>query len=51
MDGTLMLELLLFFAIPQRDTKHLAKALIAHFGSFADVIAARQRTGDPGRGS
>jgi DNA repair protein RadC len=34
------LELLLFMAIPQRDTKPLAKALIGHFGSFADVIAA-----------
>jgi len=27
-------------AIPQRDTKPLAKSLIARFGSFADVIAA-----------
>jgi DNA repair protein RadC len=35
-----LLELLLFMAIPQRDVKPLAKALIAHFGSFADVIAA-----------
>ena len=35
-----LLELLLFAAIPQRDTKPLAKALIAHFGSFADVLAA-----------
>jgi DNA repair protein RadC len=35
-----LLELLLFFSIPQRDTKPLAKALIARFGSFADVIAA-----------
>jgi DNA repair protein RadC len=35
-----LLELLLFMAIPQRDTKPLAKALIDHFGSFADVIAA-----------
>jgi DNA repair protein RadC len=35
-----LLELLLFMAIPQRDTKPLAKALIVHFGSFADVIAA-----------
>ena len=35
-----LLELLLFMAIPQRDTKQLAKALIGHFGSFADVIAA-----------
>src|SRR5215468_1711647 len=35
-----LLELLLFLSIPQRDTKPLAKALIAHFGSFGDVIAA-----------
>ena len=35
-----LLELLLFMAIPQRDTKPLAKSLIARFGSFADVIAA-----------
>ena len=35
-----LLELLLFMAIPQRDVKPLAKALIARFGSFADVIAA-----------
>src|SRR5882672_90032 len=35
-----LLELLLFMAIPQRDTKPLAKSLIDHFGSFADVIAA-----------
>src|SRR3977135_2700615 len=37
-----LLELLLFLAIPQRDTKPLAKALIAKFGSFADVIAAKR---------
>lgn len=35
-----LLELLLFLAIPRADTKPLAKALIAKFGSFADVIAA-----------
>jgi DNA repair protein RadC len=35
-----LLELLLFLAIPQRDVKPLAKALIAKFGSFGDVIAA-----------
>src|SRR3954462_8539864 len=35
-----LLELLLFLSIPQRDTKPPAKALIARFGSFADVIAA-----------
>lgn len=35
-----LLELILFNAIPQRDVKPLAKALIKQFGSFADVIAA-----------
>ena len=35
-----LLELLLFLAIPRADTKPLAKALIAKFGSFGDVIAA-----------
>jgi DNA repair protein RadC len=35
-----VLELALFAAVPRRDVKPLAKALIARFGSFADVIAA-----------
>jgi len=35
-----LLELTLFAAIPRRDTKPLAKALLARFGSFAEVIAA-----------
>jgi DNA repair protein RadC len=35
-----LLELLLFRAVPQRDTKPLAKALIARFGSFAEVLGA-----------
>jgi len=35
-----LLELVLFRAIPQRDVKPLAKALIARFGSFAEVIGA-----------
>ena len=47
-DGALadyeLLELVLFRAIPRRDVKPLAKALIAKFGSFAETIAA-----DPGR--
>jgi DNA repair protein RadC len=34
-----MLEILLF-ALPRRDTKSIARALIARFGSFAKVIAA-----------
>jgi DNA repair protein RadC len=35
-----LLELVLFRAIPRRDVKPLAKALIARFGSFAEAIAA-----------
>lgn len=35
-----LLELLLFRAIPRRDTKPIAKELIAKFGSFAEVINA-----------
>lgn len=35
-----LLELLLGIAIPQKDTKPLAKVLIRRFGSFADVITA-----------
>ena len=31
-----LLELLLFRALPRRDVKPLAKALLAHFGSFAE---------------
>jgi DNA repair protein RadC len=39
-----LLELVLYAAIRQQDTKPLAKKLIATFGSFADAIAA-----DPAR--
>jgi DNA repair protein RadC len=35
-----LLEMTLFAALPRRDTKPLAKALLARFGSFAEVIAA-----------
>lgn len=35
-----LLELVLFRAIPRRDVKPLAKALIERFGSYAEVIAA-----------
>ncbi len=35
-----MLELLLFLAQPRRDVKPLAKALLDHFGSFAEAISA-----------
>src|SRR6201999_1078139 len=35
-----LLEMALFAALPRRDTKPLAKALLKRFGSFAEVIAA-----------
>jgi DNA repair protein RadC len=35
-----MLELVLFRALPRRDVKPLAKALLAKFGSFAEAISA-----------
>lgn len=35
-----LLEMVLFLALPRRDTKPLARALIARFGSFANAIAA-----------
>jgi len=35
-----LLELVLFSAIPRRDTKPLAKQLLERFGSFAEVINA-----------
>ncbi len=35
-----MLELVLFAAIPRRDVKPIAKALIREFGSYAAVLAA-----------
>ncbi|MGX5776688.1 RadC family protein [Methylorubrum zatmanii] len=35
-----LLELALFRAIPRRDVKPLAKALINRFGSFAEVVSA-----------
>lgn len=35
-----LMELVLFAAIPRRDVKPLAKALIDRFGGFADAIAA-----------
>jgi DNA repair protein RadC len=36
-----LLELILFRAMPRRDLKPLAKALITRFGSFAEVVSAR----------
>ncbi len=46
------LELILFRAMPRRDVKPIAKALLARFGSFADVLAARPERLDeiPGLG-
>lgn len=35
-----LMELVLFRALPRRDTKPLAKALIDRFGSFADALSA-----------
>ena len=35
-----LLELLLFGALPRRDTKPIAKRLLQRFGSFAEVINA-----------
>lgn len=35
-----LLELVLFRAIPRRDTKDIAKRLIARFGTFAEVVNA-----------
>ncbi len=35
-----LLELVLFRSIPQRDVKPLAKALVARFGSLAEVLGA-----------
>lgn len=35
-----LLELVLFRALPRRDTKDLSKRLIARFGSFAEVVNA-----------
>jgi DNA repair protein RadC len=34
-----LLEMVLFTALPRRDTKAIAKALLARFGSFAGAIA------------
>ncbi|GGC53641.1 DNA repair protein RadC [Siccirubricoccus deserti] len=35
-----LLEVVLFVALPRRDTKPIARALIGRFGSFANAIAA-----------
>ena len=41
-----LIELILFRAIPRRDVKPLAKALIARFGSFAEA-SRRRPPGSP----
>jgi len=38
-----LLELVLFVALPRRDTKPIARGLLARFGSFAAAIAAPAR--------
>src|SRR6516162_6352827 len=44
-----ILELVLFRAIPHRDCKPLAKTLLVRFGSFAEVISAsRERLREVG---
>ncbi|MCQ4159539.1 DNA repair protein RadC [Roseomonas sp. GC11] len=35
-----LVEMLLFLALPRRDTKPVARALLARFGSFANALAA-----------
>ncbi len=37
-----LMEMILFRAIPRRDTKPLAKAIIARFGSFTEAITASE---------
>ncbi len=38
-----LLEMVLFLALPRRDTKSIARALIARFGSYAAAITASSR--------
>ena len=35
-----LLEMLLFIALPRRDTKPIARALLTHFGGFPEALAA-----------
>ena len=44
-----LLEMVLFLALPRRDTKAIARALMARFGSFAAAIAAPPQTCAPSR--
>jgi DNA repair protein RadC len=46
-----LLELVLFRAVPRRDTKPLAKAILAQFGTFAEAMnAPEERLRVPGLG-
>lgn len=45
-----LLELVLFMALPRRDTKPIAKALLERFGSFARVISTDPRGLDEVKG-
>ena len=44
-----LLELVLFRALPRRDTKGIAKRLMARFGSFAEVVNAPEPRAQGGR--
>lgn len=35
-----LLEMVLFLALPRRDTKPIARALLTRFGSFAGAVSA-----------
>ena len=35
-----VLELLLFYCVPRKDTRPIAEALLEHFGSLAQVLEA-----------
>jgi len=35
-----LLEMVLFLALPRRDTKPIARALLTRFGSFAGTVSA-----------
>jgi DNA repair protein RadC len=38
-----LMELVLFLCLPRRDTKSIAKALIARFGSFSEALGAPEK--------
>ena len=49
-DDHQLLELMLFYAVPQGDVNPLAHRLINHFGSFAAVLDASRRICDRSKG-